>query len=213
MKTLLHVGCGHSSIVNLPRYFQNGQWDEVRYDINPAVSPDIVGTTQDMSLIEDGSVDAVYSSHNIEHIWAFEVPGVLAEFRRVLAPSGFAMILCPDILSVAQAITEGYLNQPVYTSPAGPITALDILYGHHHDIERGNLYMAHKTAFTAETLVGHLTNASFGSVSIGRDSVFCLHALAHRQRLSASEAAAMAEALLPEREHLIELIHFRLPDA
>ena len=213
MKTLLHVGCGHSSMADLPKYLHNGQWDEVRYDIDPAVSPDIVGTTQDMSLIEDGSIDAVYSSHNIEHIWAFEVPGVLAEFRRVLAPSGFAMILCPDILSVAQAITEGYLNKPVYLSPAGPITALDILYGYHHDLARGNLYMAHKTAFTAETLGEHLTKAGFGAVSIGRDRVLGLHALAHRQRLSEAAASEMAEALLPERQHLIELIQYHLPAA
>lgn len=211
MKTLLHVGCGHSSLADLPAFFRGGEWDEIRYDINPDVSPDIVGTTQDMSLIEDGSVDAIYSSHNIEHIWAFEVPGVLAEFRRVLSTSGFAMILCPDILSVAQAITEGQLDKPVYISPAGPITALDILYGYHEDIARGNLYMAHKTAFTAETLAAHLTRAGFGTVSIARDRVLGLHALAHSAQLSEPDAARMAEALLPDRQHLIELIHYRLP--
>jgi len=213
MKTLLHVGCGHSSLVDLPAFFQDGTWEEIRYDINPDVSPDIVGTTQDMSLIEDGSIDAIYSSHNIEHIWAFEVPGVLAEFRRVLAPSGLAMILCPDILSVAQAITEGYLDKPVYMAPAGPITALDILYGYHEDIARGNLYMAHKTAFTAETLAAHLAKAGFGAVSIGRDHVLGLHALAHSRQLSEPDADRMAEALLPARQHLIELIHYRVAEA
>lgn len=113
MKTLLHVGCGSSDIRHLPTYFNDGSWNELRYDINEAVLPDIVGSLQDMSMIEDGSIDALYSSHNIEHVWPFEVPQVLSEFARVLKPDGFAAVLCPDILSVAQAITKGYLEQPL----------------------------------------------------------------------------------------------------
>jgi hypothetical protein len=98
-------------------------------------------------------------------------------------------------------------------APAGPITALDILYGYHQDIARGNLYMAHKTAFTAETLAAHLTQAGFGAVSIARDRVLGLHALAHSQRLSEPDAVVKAESLLPDRQHLIELIHYRMPEA
>ena len=81
MKTVLHVGCGSSNIAHLPSCFQGGHWVELRYDINEAVEPDIVGTLQDMSLIEDGSMDAIYSSHNIEHVSSFEVSSVLAEFN------------------------------------------------------------------------------------------------------------------------------------
>lgn len=91
MRTLLHVGCGTSDISHLPPYFHNGEWDELRYDIDPSVQPDLVGTLQDMSLIGDEAIDAIYSSHNIEHVWHHEVPVVMAEFLRVLKPTGFAL--------------------------------------------------------------------------------------------------------------------------
>ena len=125
MKTLLHVGCARLTIRHLP-YFRDGGWEEIRYDIDPGVEPDIVGESQDMSLIDDGAVDALWSSHNIEHVSSFEVQPVLREFRRVLRPAGFLVVLCPDALQLAQAIVEGKLEKTLYDSPAGPIRTLDI---------------------------------------------------------------------------------------
>lgn len=203
MRTLLHVGCGASTIKNLPLAFQDGHWDEIRYDIDPNANPEIVGQLQDMSLIENGAIDAIYSSHNIEHVWAFEVQDVLKEFRRVLNPDGFALILCPDIMSVAQAITQGYLEQAVYESPAGPITAMDIVYGYHADIQRGNLYMAHKTAFTSETLARHLIKAGFAGAVVARDKMLGLHAVAFPEGWSRDAALAIAPTMQPQHDFLI----------
>jgi SAM-dependent methyltransferase len=208
LKTVLHVGCGASDIRNLPTPFQDGEWDEIRYDIDPAAQPDIIGRLQDMSLLEDETIDAIYSSHNIEHVWAFEVHGVLSEFRRVLRPDGFALILCPDIMSVAQAITQGYLEKPLYESPAGPITAMDILYGYHTAIEEGNLFMAHKTAFTSDTLANHLLKGGFPSAIIARDKILGLHALAFPVIWSKDEADALARTLQPPSDSLIEVNHY-----
>jgi len=56
------------------------------------VQPNIIGTMLDMSAVSSGSVDAIFSSHNIERLHPHEVPLALAEFRRVLAPSGFGMV-------------------------------------------------------------------------------------------------------------------------
>jgi len=44
-------------------------WKEIRLDIDPANAPDILGTMLDMPAVADGSVDAIYSSHNIEHLY------------------------------------------------------------------------------------------------------------------------------------------------
>lgn len=205
MKTLLHVGCGGSDIRNLPLLFQDGSWDEIRYDIDPVVQPDIVGRLQDMSLLEDGAVDGIYSSHNIEHVWAFEVQPVLAEFRRVLQQDGFALVLCPDIMSVAQAVAQGYLEESLYESPAGPITAMDILYGYHADIAKGNLFMAHKTAFTADTLAKHLLTAGFTGAIIARDKMFGLHAVAFPGVWRNAAANELVRALHPHLDCLIEV--------
>lgn len=45
----------------------------------------------------DGSVDAVYHSHMLEHIDHDAVPGFLAEVRRVLKPGGVHRIVVPDL--------------------------------------------------------------------------------------------------------------------
>ncbi|MFN9733006.1 MAG: hypothetical protein ACK544_03175, partial [Microcystis sp.] len=41
-------------------------------DINTAVNPDILGTITDLSAVPDNSVDGVFSSHNLEHIYHYE---------------------------------------------------------------------------------------------------------------------------------------------
>lgn len=78
------MGCGPSNPNALPQDFRGDDWVEIRLDINPNVQPDIIGTITDLSGVPNNSVDAVYSSHNLEHIYNFEVPIALAEFKRVL---------------------------------------------------------------------------------------------------------------------------------
>ena len=208
MKTVLHVGCGPQNITSMPVYFQDGGWEEIRFDIDPSVDPDILGMIQDLSLIEDGYVDVVYSSHNIEHVSSFEVPGVLAGFRRVINDHGFLVISCPDMFSVAQAILSEDLDKPLYQSPAGPIAALDIIYGHQSAIENGKVYMAHKTAFTAGTLAKHLLVSGFQCVDVVRDQIFGLHAIAFATDKSA-DSDAIAAAVLPAQEHQLQVLKFQ----
>ena len=89
MKTFLHVGCGPQNKSKI-KGFNNDSWKEIRFDIDKNVNPDIEGTLTDMSLVETGSADAVYSSHNIEHIYPHEVRIALKEFYRVINEDGFA---------------------------------------------------------------------------------------------------------------------------
>ena len=168
-KKVLHVGCGPYHPEALPPELRTEEWQEIRLDINPNVKPDILGTITDLSRVEDGSVDAVYSSHNLEHIYTYEVPLALAEFKRVLKPQGKAIITLPDIQAVAEEVAQGHLENPLYISPAGPIAVIDILYGLGTDLARGNHYMAHKTAFTAETLKEKLLKAGFSRAEVKRD--------------------------------------------
>jgi len=179
IRQVLHVGCGFNTIENLPAGFRDGTWTEVRFDIDPAVKPDRVGTITQMSEVETESVDALFSSHNIEHVFPHEVPAVLAEFQRVLKPNGFAVITCPDLMTVAEQIVEKGLLEPLYVSPAGPITPLDILYGHIDAVAEGRVYMAHKTGFTEALLRRDLGRAGFSQVgTVRRPSTIDLWALA-----------------------------------
>lgn len=208
MKTILHVGCGPQDIRSMPSYFHDGTWSEIRFDIDPGANPDIQGELQDLSLIEDASIDVVYSSHNIEHVSSFEVSVVLEGFRRILGEDGFALILCPDIQSVAQAIFAGILEDPLYISPAGPISAIDIVYGHQKAIQQGQIYMAHKTAFTAETLAKHLLAAGFTQVRIARDRIFGLHAIAFSSVPNEKYSNKLAAAIFPVQENILESLVF-----
>ena len=105
-RTFLHVGCGPVKKENTTSEFAKDCWDEIRFDIDPIVKPDLIGTITDMTEVENSSVDAVYSSHNIEHLYAHEVPKALMEFKRVLKTDGFCVITCPDLQEVARLVAD-----------------------------------------------------------------------------------------------------------
>lgn len=161
VKTVLHVGCGMSHPESLHRRFRNADWKELRLDIDPDVRPDIVASLTDMRAVADGSVDAVWSSHNVEHLYAHEVPVALREFHRVLKPGGLAFITLPDLQQIAHFILADKLDDVAYVSPAGPITTLDCVFGFGRAIAKGNEFMAHKTGFTETSLRSRLTDAGF----------------------------------------------------
>lgn len=194
MKTFLHVGCGPQRKETTTPGFNTPEWQEIRLDIDVSVAPDIVGTMTDLSGVASASVDAVFSSHNIEHLYAHEVPVALAEFLRVLKSDGFAVITCPDLKSVCALVAQDRLTDPAYVSPAGPISPIDILYGHRAAMQMGNLYMAHRCGFTEKVLGGTLGGAGFASVvTLARADHFDLWALAsksHRDEAQMRELAA-----------------------
>ena len=115
----------------------------------------------DMSAVVDASVDAVFSSHNIEHLYPHEVPVAFAEFHRVLKPDGFVLLTCPDLQSVCARVANDQLTDAAYESRKGPITPLDILYGHRASMKAGNLYMAHRCGFTKKVLASTFSLAGF----------------------------------------------------
>ncbi len=161
MKTFLHIGCGSKRKDQTTRGFNTPEWEEMRLDIDPGVNPDVVGSMLDISAIPDESMDAVFSSHNIEHVYPHEVSVALSEFFRVLKPAGFLVVTCPDLQAVCALVAEDRSTEPVYTSPAGPIAPLDILYGHRVSLARGNLFMAHRCGFTQKVLAGTLLSNGF----------------------------------------------------
>lgn len=198
MHTFLHIGCGPKRKDQTTRSFNTPDWQEIRLDIDSSVSPDVTGTMTDMAAVVDASVDAIFSSHNIEHLYPHEVPVALKEFLRVLKPDGFAVITCPDLQSVCALVAQDKLTEPAYTSPAGPITPLDILYGHRPPMARGNLYMAHRCGFTQKVLAGTLQAAGFPKVaSMARPQHFDLWALASKSERTDDELRALAAAHFP----------------
>lgn len=198
-KTFLHVGCGHKRKDRTTRGFNTPDWNELRFDIDPSVAPDITGTMTDMSALDDASVDAIFSSHNIEHLYPHEVAPALREFLRVLKPAGFVVLTCPDLQSVCALVAEDKLLEPAYTSPAGPIAPLDMLYGHRPAMAEGNLYMAHRCGFTQRGLIGTLQSAGFVSIASKRrpHPFYDLYAVATKQQQPEAEMRNLATLHLP----------------
>ena len=198
MKTFLHVGCGPKFKSQTTRVFNQYNWLEKRLDIDEQAKPDFICSMTHMPQVDEGSMDAIFSSHNIEHLYPHEVPVALAEFVRVLKSDGFFVVTCPDLQSVCALIAEDKLTEPAYQSPAGAIAPIDILYGHRASMSRGNLYMSHRCGFTEKVLAGTLKAAGFKSVaSMSRPKYFDLWAVASKSDRSESEMRALAAEHFP----------------
>lgn len=198
-KIILHVGPGHrDNGAKLPVAFQSSDWQELRLDADPATEPDIVGSMLDMPGVKSASVDAVYSAHNIEHVYAHEVPTVLSEFLRVLKPDGYLVVTCPDLQSVCALVAADRLTDAAYTSPAGPITPLDILYGHQQALAGGHYFMAHKCGFTEKTLTMALQTAGFQTIAaMRRAEGLDLWAVASKSAMDEEKIRQLAGKVLP----------------
>ena len=143
----------------------------------------------DMRGAQSAAFEALYSSHNLEHLHPHEVPAALKEFLRVLRPSGLAVITLPDLAQAAEDIARGREEEAVLMTNRGPITPLDILYGFRPFLAAGNLYMAHNFAFTAATLERALQEAGFTEIKVERDGAYNLWATASKAATPAKEAA------------------------
>lgn len=188
-RKVLHVGCGVQKPGRLHPAFSGPEWTEVRLDINPMARPDLVASITDMAIVASGSMDAVFSSHNLEHLLPHEVALALSEFRRVLKSGGLALIGVPDLQSVCAFIARGEAERVLYDSPLGPVTPMDVVFGHAKALARGNPFMQHKTGFTAETLHKALAKSGFPRIEIERDEkALCLWAKAHTEMSAESPA-------------------------
>jgi SAM-dependent methyltransferase len=168
-RQVLNAGSGAKSIARLSALFDRVKWNEIRIDLDPGVAPDVVGSMTDMRPhFNAQSFDAIWSSHSLEHLHSHEIPVALAEFRRILKADGFALITCPDLEMVMTLFLNHGPDHVVYESPAGPITPLDMMFGHAGSIAAGHVHMAHNSGLTAGRLTDLLRQAGFADVIIKR---------------------------------------------
>jgi SAM-dependent methyltransferase len=180
VKIVLNAGCGYPAAGKLPLSFQRPDWHELRLDIDPSVQPDILCSITGMAPVASASVDAIWSSHILEHLYIHEVPLALAEFHRVLRPEGKLLVTLPDLQSVAAMVASGGLEDEAYRARSGPISPFDMIFGHVKLVSCGHLHMAHKSGFTAATLGRMLRAARFDAVEVRRGAAFDLWASARK---------------------------------
>ncbi len=194
-RVLVNLGSGPSEASSLPSYFT--QWKQLRVDVDPLVEPDILADLTDLSPIPDSHADAVWASHCIEHLYEHQVMTALGEFRRVVRDDGFVCVIVPDLQAVANYVAADRLHEPIYDSPAGPVTAHDIFFGYGTAIASGRPSMAHHCGFTPGALQRCFEQLAFGEVLL-------------RRRVESLELVALARVRPPkdadEREALFSAL-------
>lgn len=192
LKTVLNAGSGPRDPKRLHPMFRAPQWSEVTLDIDPSVKPDRIGSVTDMrGIFTDAAFDAVWSSHNLEHLFAPDVLPALREFKRILKPTGFALITCPNIEEVARLLLDEGLQYQAYESAAGPITVHDMIFGHSRSIEAGHHFMAHNTGFTHENLGACALEAGFPEARVGKGPGFTLWSILLMEQTDPAEIDAL----------------------
>jgi len=186
VKRLLNVG-GASKEIPIPRHYQG--WEHVLLDVDPNQRPDVVCDARELARLPAELYDAVYCSHNLEHYWRHDVPRVLRGFAHVLRAHGFAEVAVPDLLAVFAEVQRRNLglDDALYDSDLGPISANDVIYGHGRQIAAsGNDFYAHKNAFTRTSLAQALGRAGFAYVFTGAGP-YELRALAFKREPTAGQ--------------------------
>ena len=129
----LHLGCGRRHI---PGY--------VHIDVVDYPNIDHVSSIDNLSFLQDRSVELIYNCHVLEHFKRREVERVLREWYRVLVPGGLLRISVPDFAALCEVYTRSRnLNLVI-----GPI------FG-----RQDYLYNIHYNMFDFETLKGQLEQA------------------------------------------------------
>jgi SAM-dependent methyltransferase len=188
---LVNLGSGPQGSTLLPAMF--AEWRELRVDVDANCAPDILADVTDLSVLETGSVDAVWSAHCLEHLYLHEVGKAILEAHRILTDDGFLCLIVPDLQAIAEYIAADRLHEVVYQSPAGPVTAHDILFGFGPFLAQGHARMAHNCGFTPTILLETLREAPFAQIVLRRRANYELAGVACK-RAPADEAER--EALL-----------------
>ncbi|MDX6537208.1 MAG: hypothetical protein QOD37_1549 [Gaiellales bacterium] len=115
---------------------------------------DVVADISERLPFDDGSADTIYAAHILEHFPTDTVPGLLADWRRVLRDGGELLVAVPDLEVIARTLMD---REGWFTPPHNPW--LGAIYGGQKDE-----YDFHKTGFTAVWLASLLNDAGFGEV-------------------------------------------------
>jgi predicted SAM-dependent methyltransferase len=192
---VLNVG-GGSKATPIPKHYDG--WRHDLLDIDPRGMPDIVSDARELTKLNGGIYDAIYCSHNLEHYYRHDGVKVIRGFLHMLNETGFAEIRVPDIAWVISELRERQLelDDILYQSPAGPISAHDVIYGLQIEIENsGQDFYAHKTGFTPKSLVKMLTECGFQHVFLIDDEHLAVHAFAFKTAPTAAQHIYLGTSL------------------
>lgn len=158
-KIVLNVGCGKVDLKEHSIFLTTPEWKEVRVDAwEGNDTAHVYSDITNLKGVPDESCDAIWACHVVEHVYFHQLPDVFNSMMRVLKKDGFAVIRVPNLGCLADKIKNGLLTHQMYESSSGPITVIDMIYGHRGLIQEWGEGMAHKTGFTLDSMNQILTS-------------------------------------------------------
>lgn len=124
---------------------------------------------------ESESVDCVYGSHVLEHLYEDEARALLVECRRILRPGGVIRLVVPDLFGLARRyVATASAGRQALAGPSPADQFNDDLHFRPRTIRNGHplfrLYSTvtefhtHKWMYDAESLIERVQAAGFASV-------------------------------------------------
>jgi len=176
--SVLNIGSGLSSIEHAQHADGLKHLHEYKLDLDRKTNPDIIADITDLSSIDNESVNAVYASHCIEHLDYHQVGSTIKDLLRITKPEGVIRIIVPNLKALGAEIAKGNLLGALYMSGEGPISVIDILYGHRASVANGKEMMRHRSGFTKDSMSELLSGmgvANYSIEEVGLDIVLTIN--------------------------------------
>jgi SAM-dependent methyltransferase len=114
---VLDLGCGYGDFINnvvARRRIGLDAWEGIRSHLQPGVEA-IVGSADDLSMLDDGTIDYAFASNLFEHLSRDQFRKALAALRRKLSPRGVLTILQPNYRYAWREYFDDYTHVSVYS--------------------------------------------------------------------------------------------------
>tara|TARA_B100001964_G_C14057145_1_gene519708 strand:- start:149 stop:694 length:546 start_codon:yes stop_codon:yes gene_type:complete len=135
----LHLGCGKRFIPGF-----------IHIDVIDYPHVDHVTSIDNLSIIDDNSIELIYNCHVLEHFKRREINNVLKEWFRVLKPDGILRVSVPDFDKICE----------VYNKYADIDLVIGPLFG-----RQDYLYNIHYNVFDFKKITQILMDAGFCGIS------------------------------------------------
>ena len=114
---VLELGAGYGNFINnvrAQRRIAQDQWPDFATHLVDGVESH-VGPLDELSFLDDHSVDFVFASNLFEHVSQEEFAAVLKQLRRKLRPAGTITLLQPNYRYAFREYFDDYTHRTVYT--------------------------------------------------------------------------------------------------
>jgi SAM-dependent methyltransferase len=114
---VFELGAGYGNFINnvrARRRIAQDQWPDFPKHLDPGVEPH-VGPIDDLSFLENSSIDFVFASNLFEHVSQQEFAAVLKQLRQKLKPDGTITLLQPNYRYAFREYFDDYTHKTVYS--------------------------------------------------------------------------------------------------